>query len=657
MMAAGKPIDALYAWIVTQPDGSEDVGSVMIGGIQHQMIGADVHSIRSFREHVEFLYRETGYRVRLVRFAVCGGICHGKTPQPRAAPDASPSLSTDDHPSVRSADRRVVAPTRGGRAQQLDRTPVRARLLDPEITASEGPPTPDNTYYRTVKIHRERAAPTADNPYSRTQKRGSAGLVMVENSIRDSGTANHLERALQLRSTGNRVIPGASIWRSTSAPISGRGMVETLPAIDLAQIGARAAELARTSRSAATERAYRSDWADFSRWCELAGLIAPPAEATTVGAYLSDRADRLKVATLNRRIAAITAAHRMAGQGFDGGHPAIAGVLGGIRRRYGTKQDAKTAILTEDLRWMVRALPATLTGVRDRAVLLVGFAGAFRRSELVAIDLGDVKLSGAGLVITIGRSKTDQEGCRPRCRDPAGAEIVDHLPGGGARGLASRKRKVFEPGHQNVTGLPGDRSRPTGRAPLRPRGRRDRQVCRSARRARSDQIRRAFAAQRLCHFGGAGRGGSGLHHATDRAQECRCRPALCASRPAARQPSIEGSQAVSEPEGLPSEYRGARRHRRRRTPLIAAVAIEGAAGAVSLPRPDRPSRLSRTLHPLPKDRPADIGNLLSMTVCRLRQKLAGTPLRIEAIWGHGYRLWFDRDLAPAKPADAREAAA
>jgi len=114
---------------------------------------------------------------------------------------------------------------------------------------------------------------------------------------------------------------------------------------------------------------------------------------------------------------------------------------------------------------------------------------------------------------------------------------------------------------------------------------------------------------------------------------------------------------VSEPEGLPSEYRGARRHRRRRTPLIAAVAIEGAAGAVSLPRPDRPSRLSRTLHPLPKDRPADIGNLLSMTVCRLRQKLAGTPLRIEAIWGQGYRLWFDRDLAPAKPADAREAAA
>ena len=126
-------------------------------------------------------------------------------------------------------------------------------------------------------------------------------------------------------------------------------MVETLPAlpVDLVRLGARAAEFARTSRSPATERAYRSDWADFARWCELAGLIALPAEPTTIGAYLSDRADSLKVATLNRRIAAITAAHRMAGQGFDASHPAIANVLAGIRRAYGTRQDAKTALLTK----------------------------------------------------------------------------------------------------------------------------------------------------------------------------------------------------------------------------------------------------------------------------------------------------------------------
>jgi len=116
------------------------------------------------------------------------------------------------------------------------------------------------------------------------------------------------------------------------------------------------------------------------------------------------------VATLHRRLAAITAAHRMAGLGLDGGHPAIARVLAGIRRAYGTRQQAKTAILTEDLRRVVRALPTTLAGIRDKAVLLVGFAGAFRRSELAALDLGDISLSNAGLTITIRRSKTDQEG-------------------------------------------------------------------------------------------------------------------------------------------------------------------------------------------------------------------------------------------------------
>jgi len=189
-------------------------------------------------------------------------------------------------------------------------------------------------------------------------------------------------------------------------------MVETLPAlpVDLSDLAARAAEFARSSRSAATERAYRSDWTDFSGWCERAGLSPLPAAPATVGAYLSPRTGELKVATLHRRLAAITAAHRMAGLGLDGGHPAIARVLAGIRRAYGTRQQAKTAILTEDLRRVVRALPTTLAGIRDKAVLLVGFAGAFRRSELAALDLGDISLSNAGLTITIRRSKTDQEG-------------------------------------------------------------------------------------------------------------------------------------------------------------------------------------------------------------------------------------------------------
>src|SRR5215469_11298370 len=97
-------------------------------------------------------------------------------------------------------------------------------------------------------------------------------------------------------------------------------MAETLRAlpVDLSDLAARAAEFARSSRSAATERAYRSDWADFWNWCGRAGLSPLPASPATVGAYLSARATELKVATLNRRIAAITVAHRTAGLGLDG---------------------------------------------------------------------------------------------------------------------------------------------------------------------------------------------------------------------------------------------------------------------------------------------------------------------------------------------------
>ena len=185
-----------------------------------------------------------------------------------------------------------------------------------------------------------------------------------------------------------------------------------LPALrpDLAELGERAAEFARASRSENTRRAYQSDWSDFEQWCTAAGLTALPAAPATLGAYLADRASTLKAATLARRVAAITSVHRLQGLGFDAQHPAIASVLAGIRRRYGTHQDAKRAILTEDLRRIVRALPSSPSGIRDRALLLIGFAGAFRRSELVALNRADVAITSSGVTLTIRHSKTDQEG-------------------------------------------------------------------------------------------------------------------------------------------------------------------------------------------------------------------------------------------------------
>ena len=137
-----------------------------------------------------------------------------------------------------------------------------------------------------------------------------------------------------------------------------------LPAIpkSAADIGQAAAEFARRARAPTTENAYASDWADFSAWCDAAERLALPAEPVTVGAYLSDRSGILKVSTLNRRLAAIAAVHRLAGHSIDCKQPAIALVMAGIRRSYGSRQIAKRALLTEDLRRIVRKLRVRHTG-------------------------------------------------------------------------------------------------------------------------------------------------------------------------------------------------------------------------------------------------------------------------------------------------------
>ncbi|MBX6396347.1 MAG: site-specific integrase [Alicyclobacillaceae bacterium] len=119
----------------------------------------------------------------------------------------------------------------------------------------------------------------------------------------------------------------------------------------------------------------------------------------------------LKASTLERRLASISAAHRAAGYGgISVRDEPIRSVWAGIRRTKGTAPAQKAAIRVEDLRRMVEALSDTIQGLRDRALLLVGFAGAFRRSELVSLDVEDVEQVSQGLIIRIRRSKTDQEG-------------------------------------------------------------------------------------------------------------------------------------------------------------------------------------------------------------------------------------------------------
>lgn len=179
------------------------------------------------------------------------------------------------------------------------------------------------------------------------------------------------------------------------------------------------------SRSSAenTRRAYRAAWADFTTYCDVAGVSPLPASPETVGSYLAARAATVKASTLALRLVAIRQAHRLAGHRLDTGHPAIRETVKGIRRTHGAAVAKKEAATTTHLRDAVDRLAQApgLRPLRDRAVLLVGFAAALRRSELVALDVADLRFVAEGVVLTLRRSKTDTEGQGAEIAIPYGA--------------------------------------------------------------------------------------------------------------------------------------------------------------------------------------------------------------------------------------------
>jgi len=167
------------------------------------------------------------------------------------------------------------------------------------------------------------------------------------------------------------------------------------------------------SRSPQTRRAYQSDFSHFAAFCRSENVTALPALPVTVAAYLVMMAESgIKPATMSRRLSAISKAHSLARLDSPASmkNALVKEVWSGIRRTVGTAQTAKAAATTNYLKQMLDHVPDTLGGLRDRALLLLGFAGAFRRSELVALNIEDIGYSPEGLVITIRRSKTDQEG-------------------------------------------------------------------------------------------------------------------------------------------------------------------------------------------------------------------------------------------------------
>lgn len=172
----------------------------------------------------------------------------------------------------------------------------------------------------------------------------------------------------------------------------------------------QARQYARQSKAESTLRGYRSDWREFFAWCESHNVCPLPATPESVAAYIAECAGHLKVGSIQRRINAIAEAHKTVNVDSPTHSGLVRATLKGIRRVKGTAPAQKAAALIDDIRAMVDSADAGLIGLRDAALVLIGFAGAFRRSELVGLTVEDCVFSKDGLTVTLRRSKTDQEG-------------------------------------------------------------------------------------------------------------------------------------------------------------------------------------------------------------------------------------------------------
>ena len=167
----------------------------------------------------------------------------------------------------------------------------------------------------------------------------------------------------------------------------------------------------KNSKANNTLRAYQSDYRDFSLFCSKNGLSSMPTQPKIVALYITHLSKFSKFSTLKRRIASISVIHKLKGHYLDTKHPIIMENLHGIKRTLGSRQKAKKPLLINSLKKIIKAIDQEKKERdRDRALILIGFAGGFRRSELVNILKEDVELVDEGVKILIKKSKTDQSG-------------------------------------------------------------------------------------------------------------------------------------------------------------------------------------------------------------------------------------------------------
>tara|TARA_B110000211_G_scaffold32088_1_gene32494 strand:- start:873 stop:1790 length:918 start_codon:yes stop_codon:yes gene_type:complete len=170
----------------------------------------------------------------------------------------------------------------------------------------------------------------------------------------------------------------------------------------------------KNSKSPNTLRAYESDFKDFTAFCVKNNFNSLPANPKILSLYLTNLSQNSKFSTLKRRIASISVIHKLKGHYIDTKHPIIMENLLGIKRKKGSNQKAKKPILINDLKAIIDAIIKDKIRenrkLRDKALILVGFAGGFRRSELVALEHEDIEFVREGVKIFVRRSKTDQSG-------------------------------------------------------------------------------------------------------------------------------------------------------------------------------------------------------------------------------------------------------
>ena len=170
----------------------------------------------------------------------------------------------------------------------------------------------------------------------------------------------------------------------------------------------------KSSKANNTLRAYKSDFRDFGAFCAKHGLSSLPSEPKIISLYLTHLSKNSKISTIRRRLVSISMVHKLKGHYLDTKHPIITENLLGIKRVKGSIQKGKKPLLISHLKSIINVINEQkneeIKKLRDRSIILIGFGGGFRRTELISIDYEDLEFVPEGLKITIRRSKTDQFG-------------------------------------------------------------------------------------------------------------------------------------------------------------------------------------------------------------------------------------------------------